>query len=193
VSNSHDKTPEDAIREAAAQLSPGSALNAARGFLHALNSGQLEESASYLAPDGEVRAEHLHSLDLRYLDEGGWSPLEHSIMSKDIECPLAVGDGPGDRDRRSENPCWVGCHGLRMCPFRALWRRQSASSVTKTASTCNVACRKSVEVAGIEPASSGAAIGLLRAQPAKNCRGRHNCRRQCRPVTNEGVLSVQLV
>lgn len=50
-----------------------------------------------------------------------------------------------------------------------------------------------VEVAGFEPASSGAAVGLLRAQPAEDCRGRHNCRRQCRPVTNDGVLNAQLV
>ena len=45
--------------------------------------------------------------------------------------------------------------------------------------------RSFVEVAGFEPASSGAAIGLLRAQPASDCRGRHFCRRQYRPVTNE--------
>ena len=50
-----------------------------------------------------------------------------------------------------------------------------------------------VEVAGIEPASSGTAVGLLRAQPAVNCRGRHRCRQQCRPVTNKDFLSVQLV
>jgi hypothetical protein len=50
-----------------------------------------------------------------------------------------------------------------------------------------------VEVAGIEPASSGAAIGLLRAQPARDCRGRHVCRQQRRPVTNDCVLRAQLV
>ena len=50
-----------------------------------------------------------------------------------------------------------------------------------------------VEVAGIEPASSGVSIGLLRAQPALDCRGRHHCRRLCRPVANKVFLSVQLV
>ena len=51
----------------------------------------------------------------------------------------------------------------------------------------------SLEVAGFEPASSGVSIGLLRAQPALDCRGRHHCRRLCRPVANEDVLSGQLV
>ena len=41
-----------------------------------------------------------------------------------------------------------------------------------------------VEVAGFEPASSGVSIGLLRAQPAGNCRGRHHCWRLSRPVFN---------
>ena len=50
-----------------------------------------------------------------------------------------------------------------------------------------------VEVAGIEPASSGAAAGLLRAQPTRDCRGRHHCRRLCRPVTNGCVLRPQSV
>ena len=58
---------------------------------------------------------------------------------------------------------------------------------------CMFATEPLLEVAGIEPASSGAAIGLLRAQPTGICRGRHHCRRLCRPVTNEDVLSAQLV
>jgi site-specific DNA recombinase len=40
-----------------------------------------------------------------------------------------------------------------------------------------------VEVAGIEPASSGDSVGLLRAKPTGDCRGRHRCRRPCRPVS----------
>jgi len=48
---------------------------------------------------------------------------------------------------------------------------------------------KLVEVAGFEPASSGVSIGLLRAQPALDCRGRHHCRRLCRPVANEDFLN----
>ena len=38
-----------------------------------------------------------------------------------------------------------------------------------------------VEVAGIEPASSGTSVGLLRAQPAGDCRGRRCCRRHAPP------------
>ena len=38
-----------------------------------------------------------------------------------------------------------------------------------------------VEVAGIEPASSGVSIGLLRAQPASGCREWHFCRRAVPP------------
>jgi hypothetical protein len=41
-----------------------------------------------------------------------------------------------------------------------------------------------VEVAGIEPASSGFLVGLLRAQPVVNCRGRRSYRRQRRPVSD---------
>jgi len=44
-----------------------------------------------------------------------------------------------------------------------------------------------VEVAGIEPASSGISMGLLRAQPAGDCRG-HRCYRHLwRPVSDVGV------
>ena len=41
-----------------------------------------------------------------------------------------------------------------------------------------------VEVAGIEPASSGFSMGLLRAQPAVDCRGHRRCRRQRCPVSD---------
>jgi hypothetical protein len=44
-----------------------------------------------------------------------------------------------------------------------------------------------VEVAGIEPASSGFSIGLLRAQPVEDCRGRRRHRRQRRPVSDFSV------
>ena len=47
-----------------------------------------------------------------------------------------------------------------------------------------------VEVAGIEPASSSTSVGLLRAQPAGDCRGRHHCRRLCRPVSDLVSLTV---
>ena len=59
--------------------------------------------------------------------------------------------------------------------------------------TCGKTGQGLVEVAGIEPASFSFAVGLLRAQPASDCRGRHFCRRQCRPVTDGCVLSVQSV
>ena len=42
-----------------------------------------------------------------------------------------------------------------------------------------------VEVAGIEPASSGFSLGLLRAQPAEDCRERRLCRRCQRSVSDE--------
>ena len=44
-----------------------------------------------------------------------------------------------------------------------------------------------VEVAGIEPASSGISMGILRAQPVEDCRGRHCYRHLCRPVPDEDV------
>ncbi len=46
-----------------------------------------------------------------------------------------------------------------------------------------------VEVAGIEPASSGFSLSLLRAQPAGDCRGHRYCRRPRRPVP--GKMSPQ--
>jgi hypothetical protein len=42
----------------------------------------------------------------------------------------------------------------------------------------------SVEVAGIEPASSGFSVGLLRAQPAVDCRVPFRYRRQVRSVSD---------
>jgi len=41
-----------------------------------------------------------------------------------------------------------------------------------------------VEVAGIEPASSGISVGLLRAQPVMDCRRRRRYRQQHRPVSD---------
>jgi len=41
-----------------------------------------------------------------------------------------------------------------------------------------------VEVAGIEPASVGFLVGLLRAQPSGGCRGRRCCRHRRRPVSD---------
>ena len=41
-----------------------------------------------------------------------------------------------------------------------------------------------VEVAGIEPASAGFSVGLLRAQSTGDCRGRRCCRRRRRPVSD---------
>jgi len=85
------------------------------------------------------------------------------------------------------------CQPCPVCPICVFWDRQGHDSTKNNAPTCEYAGKRMVEVAGIEPASSGVAIGLLRAQPASDCRGWHFCRRQCHPVTNEGVLSVQLV
>ena len=67
---------------------------------------------------------------------------------------------------------------VRLCPAE---RRRTSNDVP----ACMFAARPPLEVAGFEPASSGAAIGLLRAQPASDCRGRYFCRRQYRPVTNK--------
>ena len=41
-----------------------------------------------------------------------------------------------------------------------------------------------VEVAGIEPASAGFSVGLLRAQSTGDCRERRCCRRRRRPVSD---------
>ena len=46
-----------------------------------------------------------------------------------------------------------------------------------------------VEVAGIEPASSGTSVGLLRAQPIEDCRGRYCYRQLHRPVSDEMSLA----
>jgi hypothetical protein len=74
---------------------------------------------------------------------------------------------------------------VHKCPER---RRHTSNSVL----ACTFATKPLLEVAGFEPASFGASVGLLRAQPAEDCRGRHYCRRRCRPVSNEDVPCVQL-
>ena len=71
-----------------------------------------------------------------------------------------------------------------LCPFRALWPIPWVRTTNKTALTCTNAGQGVVEVAGIEPASSGFSIGLLRAQPAVNCRDRFRYRRQVRSVSD---------
>jgi hypothetical protein len=53
---------------------------------------------------------------------------------------------------------------------------QATIQQKKNALTCGKTGQGIVEVAGFEPASSGAAIGLLRAQPTSDCRGWHFCR-----------------
>ena len=70
--------------------------------------------------------------------------------------------------------------------------RINADHRVRSAVACGNGPASRVEVAGFEPASFGASVGLLRAQPARACRGRHYCRRRCRPVANEDVPSVQL-
>jgi site-specific DNA recombinase len=52
-------------------------------------------------------------------------------------------------------------------------------------SVCEFEYETRVEVAGIEPASSGFSLGLLRAQPAGDCRGHRYCRRPRRPVSGK--------
>ena len=83
--------------------------------------------------------------------------------------------------------------GEFLLSFRVLRRTRGCWRTSNDALTRAVLGKASLEVAGIEPASSGVSIGLLRAQPALDCRGRHHCRRLCRPVANEDVLSSQLV
>jgi len=58
------------------------------------------------------------------------------------------------------------------------WREQS------NALTCGKTGQGIVEVAGIEPASSGFSIGLLRAQPVVDCRDPLRYRRQCGSVSD---------
>ena len=65
-----------------------------------------------------------------------------------------------------------------VCPFRALWSLRFPASGQNNALTCGKTGQGIVEVAGIEPASSGFSVGLLRAQPALDCRERRRYRRQ---------------
>ena len=71
-----------------------------------------------------------------------------------------------------------------LCQFRVTEGILAARTKNKTALTCTNAGQGVVEVAGIEPASSGFSIGLLRAQPAVNCRDRFRYRRQVRSVSD---------
>jgi hypothetical protein len=53
--------------------------------------------------------------------------------------------------------------------------------------TCGKTGQAIVEVAGIEPASSGFSVGLLRAQPVLDCRDHHRYRRQRWSVSDLSV------
>jgi hypothetical protein len=65
-----------------------------------------------------------------------------------------------------------------VCPFRALMARIGPPFEQNNALTCGKTSQGIVEVAGIEPASSGFSMGLLRAQPALGCRDRRCYRRR---------------
>jgi hypothetical protein len=128
---------------------------------------------------------------------------EAASLAKDVPLAVAVGESARQtkdtiqRERVMQTLCTrqlfnrapadFVCHiRVARCPAR---RRHTSNNVL----VCTFTTKPFLEVAGIEPASSGAAVGLLRAQPARDCRGRHFCRRQCRPVTNGCVLGAQLV
>ena len=81
-----------------------------------------------------------------------------------------VGDRRGRRRQDTVPRLFVSW----LCPARC--RRTS-----KGVPTCTCAAEPLLEVAGFEPASSGAATGLLRAQPTSGCRGWHLCRRAVPP------------
>ena len=69
-------------------------------------------------------------------------------------------------------------------PFRALSAGSDRDSRQNNALTCGKTDQGIVEVAGIEPASSGFSMGLLRAQPALDCRDRLRYRRQSHSVSD---------
>jgi hypothetical protein len=87
------------------------------------------------------------------------------------ETPVGVWGGESERSRKR----FAGVP--YSCPVAIVAKGDTALTCTNTGQSV-------VEVAGIEPASSGVSIGLLRAQPARNCRGRHHCWRLSRPVFN---------
>jgi hypothetical protein len=70
------------------------------------------------------------------------------------------------------------------CPAHVLRRIRLVRGRQDNALTCGKTGQGIVEVAGIEPASSGFSVGLLRAQPVLNCRGRRRYRRQRCPVSD---------
>jgi hypothetical protein len=76
----------------------------------------------------------------------------------------------------------------RLCPARVLLVScdviPGLESGQDNALTCGKTDQGIVEVAGIEPASSGFSMGLLRAQPALDCRDRLRCRRQSHSVSD---------
>ena len=63
-------------------------------------------------------------------------------------------------------------------------RRSAAVPTYENALTCGKTGQGIVEVAGIEPASSGFSVGLLRAQPVLDCQDQRRYRQQRRSVSD---------
>ncbi len=105
----------------------------------------------------------------------------HEILEFAASLATRCGDGYRDRTRKLFNAAVFErldvkggrlCHEQHRPPFDGVFTVSEFEYGTQ------------VEVAGIEPASSGFSLGLLRAQPVSDCRGRHLHRHRCRPVSD---------
>jgi hypothetical protein len=91
-----DKTEQDAINEAAAQLALGGPIGFVYSFISAVNSDDAERAAACLAEDGALKDSELATIDLRFLEEPGWAfSGRPRVVSLDTEVVLLVNPGTG--------------------------------------------------------------------------------------------------
>ena len=121
-------------------------------------------------------------------------PVEAYGPSRDLAVGLTRPDtATGQRRPGSTHAIRPGIGSAARGQFSALKRPRRVRSVEvvpaafpghEDALTCGKTSQGIVEVAGIEPASSGFSMGLLRAQPVLGCRDWFRYRRQCHSVSD---------
>ena len=100
---SHGKTEEDARREAAAQVAPGSVGEVVQDFITCLQAGRLDLAVRYLAP--ELADFDLRTFHPAFLTEPGWGMSgQPRVIGLDTETVLLAKTGSHDGSAMVSEP-----------------------------------------------------------------------------------------
>ena len=147
-------------------------------YVGAIDVTTLKAEQARIGADIQAAKDRLGDLDANL---GEWQEILELAATFATRCGDASAKA-SDRTRKQFNAAVFErldvkdgrlCHEKNRPPFDDIF------------SVCEFEYETRVEVAGIEPASSGFLSGLLRAQPTGGCRGRRCCRRRRRPVSDK--------